>query len=766
MDRLDPATEQYLRKALRAAHAKGVRAGRAEVMASMFAGLNGDGERVLTKALRGVLTKAFDESEHPRDDHGRFVKGEDIEAAKSDPAKAQELRGRVTDPEQRAKLEKQLGGTEAAPTAPKEGAETESPKKGKTEPADSPAWQEFSVSESPLVADREDQFLKSYLAETGRDKPPKVATTAEVDAMAADGHRVLYRGLTDPAQAEQFRSGSMFQGVGAMGNGTYSAYDPDGGDAAAEIARGYAGEDGEVFRVVLPKDAKVVNADDLRREQADALEAAGSDRERAILRDMGRFAALRGYDAIDSPGLGYVVLLNRPILTVEKPAARKQKNTGAQTRPPAAPPPDVEDGRRRVRDGLTPEQVAEHVEAADLDPTQFTPDDLFQLSKQAPAETGARRRMLAELANHESSVSAKLEKGGTVHPEVMAHHPHLSKPAGSALDHTAVADAVRAGVASGAVASGIDLKTAAEKSAGRSLSREELDRVATGLGKADWSTLLNQTSGKQFKDWQRDVARQAKPAESGTTGQGPAASGSAPPEPAAPTPAPAAGEPAKKRTGRKPVQSPQNPPTVVDKTAPVGDTSSVGSAGPAPGQTGGGAMTTSEPHVVQGDTYRHKDAIRAAGGRWDGERKHWTVPASVAASLPAGLTAVPHSQTEGGRRERLAALAGSDGRRTSEVELGTFAAYVSKTYRPRGDDRADYMSAAGVSAAGRRAGLPFAVVLDEMAGAGYPTTHLAGLAREWDRVLADGLDEDATPESSSRDRREIADWLARNGGQS
>jgi hypothetical protein len=114
MDRLDPATEQYLRKALRAAHAKGVRAGRAEVMASMFAGLNGDGERVLTKALRGVLTKAFDESEHPRDDHGRFVKGEDIEAAKSDPAKAQELRGRVTDPGQRAKLEKQLGGTEAA----------------------------------------------------------------------------------------------------------------------------------------------------------------------------------------------------------------------------------------------------------------------------------------------------------------------------------------------------------------------------------------------------------------------------------------------------------------------------------------------------------------------------------------------------------------------------------------------------------------------------------------------------------------------------
>jgi hypothetical protein len=72
-----------------------------------------------------------------------------------------------------------------------------------------------------------------------------------------------------------------------------------------------------------------------------------------------------------------------------------------------------------------------------------------------------------------------------------------------------VAGKVAAGVASGEVADGINLKTAAETAAGRSLSRQELDQVAAGLGKSDWSTLLNQTSGKQFKDWQRDVARQA-----------------------------------------------------------------------------------------------------------------------------------------------------------------------------------------------------------------------------------------------------------------
>ena len=51
----------------------------------------------------------FDESAHPRDDHGRFVSGSDLEQAKTDPAKAQELRQRVTNPEQRAKLDKAIG---------------------------------------------------------------------------------------------------------------------------------------------------------------------------------------------------------------------------------------------------------------------------------------------------------------------------------------------------------------------------------------------------------------------------------------------------------------------------------------------------------------------------------------------------------------------------------------------------------------------------------------------------------------------------------
>lgn len=62
---------------------------------------------------------AFDENKHPRDDHGQFVSAGDLQAASDDPGKADELRSRVTDPEQRAKLERHLavkGGADPADT--------------------------------------------------------------------------------------------------------------------------------------------------------------------------------------------------------------------------------------------------------------------------------------------------------------------------------------------------------------------------------------------------------------------------------------------------------------------------------------------------------------------------------------------------------------------------------------------------------------------------------------------------------------------------
>jgi len=54
----------------------------------------------------------FDESLHPRDDHGQFVDKGELEAAKADLGKAQELRKKVTKPVERAKLEQHLKGAD------------------------------------------------------------------------------------------------------------------------------------------------------------------------------------------------------------------------------------------------------------------------------------------------------------------------------------------------------------------------------------------------------------------------------------------------------------------------------------------------------------------------------------------------------------------------------------------------------------------------------------------------------------------------------
>jgi predicted ABC-type ATPase len=63
-------------------------------------------------ALAGVgesIREAFDSAKHPRDDHGRFISSPSIKAAQSDPTKATELRKKVTDPQERRKLDAALG---------------------------------------------------------------------------------------------------------------------------------------------------------------------------------------------------------------------------------------------------------------------------------------------------------------------------------------------------------------------------------------------------------------------------------------------------------------------------------------------------------------------------------------------------------------------------------------------------------------------------------------------------------------------------------
>jgi hypothetical protein len=75
----------------------------------------------LAKRLGGWEKFAdWDESEHPRDDEGQFVSDGDLSSASGDSGKADELRKRVTKPEERKKLEKAIGKGEGGSAPAKE----------------------------------------------------------------------------------------------------------------------------------------------------------------------------------------------------------------------------------------------------------------------------------------------------------------------------------------------------------------------------------------------------------------------------------------------------------------------------------------------------------------------------------------------------------------------------------------------------------------------------------------------------------------------
>ena len=98
---------------------------RAEILSGLkaVAQLNGSGVAVLKAFVGERHAKAFDADKHPRGDDGRFIHKDDIAAAATDPQKAEALRAKVTDPEQRAKLDAAIDGE----------------KKGNTPSSDAPA---------------------------------------------------------------------------------------------------------------------------------------------------------------------------------------------------------------------------------------------------------------------------------------------------------------------------------------------------------------------------------------------------------------------------------------------------------------------------------------------------------------------------------------------------------------------------------------------------------------------------------------------------
>jgi hypothetical protein len=227
------------------------------------------------------------------------------------------------------------------------------------------------------MVSRGDTVLANIAAKLGFDKLPNRISSAQAQILAKKGWTEFHRGMDGGKSesvryADRLRSGEYYAGNGIWGKGTYAAAGKevfkrddwtsdeykrfDAPDAAANVARGFAGQDGQVVRGFLDPKARIVNWTQLETEWHNAVAdwqneqglsislppranrgtaptgeellvdaPIGWYRVPNVLQDPGRFAASQGYDAIYIPRSDRVghselgdqyVILNRTIMHV------------------------------------------------------------------------------------------------------------------------------------------------------------------------------------------------------------------------------------------------------------------------------------------------------------------------------------------------------------------------------------------------------------------------------------------------------------------
>jgi hypothetical protein len=137
------------------------------------------------------LREAFSESDHPRDDHGQFVDKGEMKAAKSDPAKAKELRAKVTDPDERKKLDAKIGGGGSSSSSEPSGKhdvqikKVPHPDKVKARPKSKAARKELSGSLKAAWAEARNALAEKYGTSEINDKMSKEEKDAEFQLFSA-----------------------------------------------------------------------------------------------------------------------------------------------------------------------------------------------------------------------------------------------------------------------------------------------------------------------------------------------------------------------------------------------------------------------------------------------------------------------------------------------------------------------------------------------------------------------------------------------------
>lgn len=166
--------------------------------------------------------------------------------------------------------------------------------------------------------------LDYLLRKLGFDALPDVLDGDSFEK-AAKGKKRLFRGLhgdnkkTASEMVEAFKTGDFFAGRGVYGNGTYFSIHES-------VAKEYAnGNQSNIIEAVLADDARIVKFKEIFEEfyETGIPITFGDDLEawQEVVGDVGSYAAIKGYDAIDLDGWEgqtHFVILNRGKIIVRE----------------------------------------------------------------------------------------------------------------------------------------------------------------------------------------------------------------------------------------------------------------------------------------------------------------------------------------------------------------------------------------------------------------------------------------------------------------
>lgn len=174
--------------------------------------------------------------------------------------------------------------------------------------------------------------IEEVLKAQGFDGKPKVAATMdEFSEAVKENGNIACRGIgaksaeIADAYVDQLQNAEFYvdcSGGSLFGRGMYAAISWDGVtdyDSAADVADGYAKGHGRVINMTIDKSAKVADFYDLfseSREDMPLFQPSNNSRDKTAAKDIGAYAAAKGYDAIKVPGKNIAVVLNRTKVTI------------------------------------------------------------------------------------------------------------------------------------------------------------------------------------------------------------------------------------------------------------------------------------------------------------------------------------------------------------------------------------------------------------------------------------------------------------------